>query len=432
MGFRFHNLNPIYRICLSKLSPNTSNSYHRNSLLQASNFLLLQDPSLNSIYNIPRRWHLGHSHNGGHEDRRRVSGKESEKIFRLGLASDVVLAVGKALTGYVSGSTAIVADAAHSVSDVVLSGIALLSFKVANTPKDKEHPYGHGKFETLGALGISCMLLATAGGIAWHAFNLLLGLMSTEQHLVDHSLIQDQGHSHRGGGHHHGIAMEHPVLALTVTIMSISIKEGLYWITKRAGERQNSGLMIANAWHHRADAISSVVALIGVGGSILGVKFLDPLAGVVVSGMILKAGLETGYQSVMELVDAAIPSKQLDPIKEAILQVEGVKACHRLRGRRAGSSLYLDVHIEVDPFCSVSAAHDIGESVRHQIHDSHPEVAEVFIHIDPAISEISPSAVDQKESSTRSQCQCEKSSVKDGDIEEAVSSIISSKFPETY
>lgn len=119
MGFRFHNLNPIYRICLSKLSPNTSNYYHRISLLQASNFLLLQDPCLNSIYNIPRRWHLGHSHHGGLEDRRSVSGKESEKIFRLGLASDVVLAVGKALTGYVSGSTAIIADAAHSVSDVV-------------------------------------------------------------------------------------------------------------------------------------------------------------------------------------------------------------------------------------------------------------------------------------------------------------------------
>lgn len=158
-------------------------------------------------------------------------------------------------------------------------------------------------------------------------------------------------------------------------------------------------------------------------------KFLDPLAGVVVSGMILKVGLETGYQSVMELVDAAIPLQQLDPVRETILKVEGVKACHRLRGRRAGSSLYLDVHIEVDPFCSVSAAHDIGENVRHQIHESHPEVAEVFIHIDPSISDISPGVMDKQENSTR--IKCEKSSVKDGDIEAAVSSIISSKFGES-
>ncbi|RVX20498.1 Metal tolerance protein C1 [Vitis vinifera] len=121
------------------------------------------------------------------------------------------------------------------------------------------------------------------------------------------------------------------------------------------------------------------------GGSILGVKFLDPLAGLVVSGMILKAGLGTGYQSVMELVDAAVPVQQLDPIKETILQVDGVKGCHRLRGRRAGSSLYLDVHIEVDPFSSVSAAHNVGENVRHQIHKSHPGVSEVFIHIDSFI-----------------------------------------------
>ncbi|KAJ0791087.1 putative cation efflux protein [Helianthus annuus] len=113
----------------------------------------------------------------------------------------------------------------------------------------------------------------------------------------------------------------------------------LYWMTKRAGERTGSGLMKANAWHHRADAVSSLVALIGVGGSILGVRFLDPLAGLVVSGMILKAGLQTGYQSILELVDAAIPSHHLDPIRKT--------GCRHLRGRRAGSSLYLDVKIEV-------------------------------------------------------------------------------------
>ncbi|KAL5983837.1 Photosystem II protein D1 [Asimina triloba] len=105
--------------------------------------------------------------------------------------------------------------------------------------------------------------------------------------------------------------------------------------------------MKANAWHHRADAVSSVVTLIGVGGAVLGVQFLDPLAGLFVSGMILKAGLESGYQSILELVDAAVPGHLLAPIRETILNVEGVKGCHHLRGRRAGSSLYLDVHIEV-------------------------------------------------------------------------------------
>ncbi|XP_050204126.1 metal tolerance protein C1 isoform X2 [Mercurialis annua] len=279
----------------------------------------------------------------------------------------------------------------------------------------------HGKFESLGALGISCMLLATAGGIAWHALDLLLGLLSASPEVLNHSAVLTGSH----GGHHHGIGMDHPGLALSMTIVSISVKEWLYWITKQAGEKQGSGLMKANAWHHRADAISSVVALIGVGGSILGVKFLDPLAGLVVSGMILKAGLESGYQSVLELVDAAIPAELLDPVKQTILQVEGVKGCHHLRGRRAGSSLYLDVHIEVDPFLSVSVAHEIGEKVRKEIHKSHHEIAEAFIHIDPAYLKFQQSMQNNLEGFSY---QNRNISLEDKDIAVIVSKIFLSKF----
>ncbi|CAN6300935.1 unnamed protein product [Urochloa humidicola] len=226
------------------------------------------------------------------------------------------------------------------------------------------------------------MLLVTSGGIAWHAFEVLQGVISSAPDIIGNTLHAHDNHG--SGGHHHGIDLEHPVLALSMTTLAISVKEGLYWITKRAGEKEGSGLMKANAWHHRADAISSVVALVGVGGSILGLPLLDPLAGLIVSGMILKAGIQTGYESVMELVDAAADPSLLQPISETILKVDGVKGCHRLRGRKAGTSLYLDVHIEVYPFLSVSAAHDIGETVRHQIQKEHNQVAEVFIHIDPS------------------------------------------------
>ncbi|KAJ1435696.1 Cation efflux protein [Sesbania bispinosa] len=386
MGFRLGNLNPIYRACITRLS----SSKFLPPVLESLNYSPLEayfvSPE-NPAFKIPRRWHFGHSHHDHHLPQNH---KEGENIFRLGLAADIGLATGKAITGYLSGSTAIIADAAHSISDVVLSGIALLSFKVGKAPRDKEHPYGHGKFETLGALGISCMLMATGGGIAWHAVDILMGLFSSGPEMVNQ----------------------------------------LYWITKQASEKQGSGLMKANAWHHRADAISSVVALIGVGGSILGVKFLDPLAGLFVSGMILKAGAETGYQSILELVDAAIPAHHLDPIKQTILQVDGIKGCHRLRGRRAGSSLYLDVNIEVDPFASVSAAHDIGENVRHQIHKSHPNVDEIFIHIDPAMSHVSPSTTDQQDSWSGDMDH--NSIVPEGDskIEGIVCDIISSNFPQ--
>ncbi|GAB2281785.1 hypothetical protein Dimus_016351 [Dionaea muscipula] len=406
MGFRFFNCRPIFRICFFS-NVYCSRSYrslishpHNPLPIRAPAAKLLEISISNDIYTssyvIFKRWHIGHSHDHHHHHHgggRQGPSNENEDVFRLGLAADIGLAVGKAVTGYLSGSTAIIADAAHSLSDVVLSGVALLSYKAARAPKDKEHPYGHGKFETLGALGISCMLIATAGGIAWHAIVILQDLFSST------SEIASLTHDHTHHGHHHKIDLDHPVLALNMTILSIAIKEGLFWITKRAGEKEGSGLMKANAWHHRADAVSSFVALLGVGGSILGLKFLDPLAGLVVSVLILKAGLETGYESIMELVDAAVPQSLLDPYRETILKVEGVMGCHRLRARRAGSFLYLDVHIEVDPFSSISVAHHVGEIVRNQIHESHPEVAEVFIHIDPATVSVSPAVVDLKEES---------------------------------
>ncbi|VVB03658.1 unnamed protein product [Arabis nemorensis] len=401
MGFGL----PICRSSISRLS-----SLHRRHLRSS---LLLENPCFNSS---SVRWHFGHPH---HEQHHQVR-SEGDKIFRLGLAADIGLSVGKGFAGYLCGSTALIADAAHSVSDVVLSAVALLSYRAANVPKDKEHPYGHGKFETLGALGISGMLLATGCGIGFHALDLLSSALSAAP-----DVVQEIHGNHSHGGHHHGLDMSHPILALSVTIASISIKEGLYWITKRAGEKQGSGLMMANAWHHRTDAISSVFALVGVGGSIIGVKFLDPLAGLLVSVMIFNAGLETGHQSLLELVDAAIPAQQLEPIRQTILQVEGVKGCHRLRGRRAGSSLYLDVHIVVDPFSTVSVAHEVGEYVRGQINKKHPEVSEVFIHIDPAFVQFSCSMMDDNSTKKESNIWEEIKYV-----EATVSDIFSSQFSE--
>ncbi|RYR70778.1 hypothetical protein Ahy_A02g005083 isoform D [Arachis hypogaea] len=401
MGLRFRNLNPIYRACIARLS---SSSQNRTTAKKSLN--LYQKESIfifseNPVFRIPRREHFGHSHHD-HDHHHRFSQdlkEEGENIFRLGLAADIGLATGKAFTGYVSGSTAIIADAAHSISDVVLSGIALLSFRLAKAPRDKEHPYDSQ--DLILSCGFLCLLRLHFSIIVsqdmessrlWELWESLVCFW--EQQVALHGMR-------------------------------------LYWITKRAGEKQGSGLMKANAWHHRADAISSVVALIGVGGSILGVKFLDPLAGLLVSGMILKAGAETGYQSILELVDAAIPAQHLDPIKQTILQVDGVKGCHRLRGRRAGSYLYLDVHIEVDPFSSVSAAHNIGENVRKRIHKSHPTVAEIFIHIDPAMSCLSPSTTDQQEDSwSEDKEHGSIASAEDNNIEGIVSDIISSNFPQ--
>ncbi|KAL3683822.1 hypothetical protein R1sor_001844 [Riccia sorocarpa] len=333
-----------------------------------------------------RRGHMGHGHHhqqgtpGQHDN----TGKAGERVLRLGLWSDILLSVGKGAAGYVSGSTAIIADAAHSVSDIALSGVALWSSKVAMAPKDKEHPYGHGKFENLGALCISVVLLLTGGGIAWHAVDTLQAYAPFVSEMVNSATEDVHQHGHEAGGHHHGIDLEHPYVALSAAVVSIVVKEVLYWQTKFIGEKQKSELLKASAWHHRSDAISSVVALIGVGGALLGMPLLDPVAGLLVSGMIIKAGMETGYQSLQDLVDIGAPESVLSPIRSTVLQVPGVEGCHHLRGRRMGSFLHVDAHLEVDPWLSVSAAYQIGQAVRQQVQKEHPEVAETFVHIEPA------------------------------------------------
>lgn len=338
-----------------------------------------------------KRTHMSHAH-----DHNQVGHESQEKVLRWGLWTDMTLTVGKGAAGYVSGSTAIIADAAHSASDIVLSGVALWTSKASNAPPDKGHPYGYGKIETMGALSISTLLLLTGGGIAWNAVDTLqvmlpemLAVQDTVQTTIDTVAqpgVHSHGHDHDHGavGHKHGLDMEHMGVALSAAIVSIGAKEGLYWVTKAAGKKAESALLTASAWHHRSDAISSIVALIGVGGAMIGIPLLDPVAALLVSGMIVKAGLQTGYQSMQELLDTGVPESVLSPIRTSVLRVEGVEGVHQLRGRRMGSSVHVDVHIEVDPFLSLSAAHNIGEAVRQHVRTHHPNVTESFVHIDPA------------------------------------------------
>ncbi|CAM6013482.1 unnamed protein product [Sphagnum balticum] len=378
------------------------------------------------------RTHIGHAaHEHSHEADEKA-GEAGERVLKLGLWGDILLTIGKGTAGYVSGSKAIIADAAHSLSDIVLSSVALWTSKAARAPKDKEHPYGHGKIETMGALAISSLLLVTGGGIAWHAIETIQAFVQTTVDSVkEHVQSLGHGHEHQGAGHHHhGIDMQHPEVAFSAAVVSIGVKEGLFWVTKAVGEKQGSALLQANAWHHRSDAISSVVALIGVGGAVLGLPLLDPAAALIVSGMIIKAGLESGYQSLQELMDRGLPESVLGPVRQSVLEVQGVEGVHELRGRRMGSTIHLDVHIEVDPWLSVSAAHNIGDAVRQQVHKRHPNVTESFIHIGSKSDLLQPS-----DSTSRQREQHifreEFDSLQQSQVEQVVRSVLDANFKET-
>ena len=270
----------------------------------------------------------------------------------LGLLANLALALLKGVAGIFSNSAAMIADAGHSFSDLLSDLIALWALRMAQTPKDQNHPYGHGKFETIGALFLALMLIATGIGIAIHAI---------EQ--VDQREVPGN-------------------LALAVAIASILFKEALYRITSYIGERNHSRMLIANAWHHRSDAISSLVALIGIGGAQWGFPLLDPIAGILVAGWIVKIGLTIGYNSVRELSDEVVEEDILPALKQALNQIEGVEKFHDLRTRRMGSYVLVDLHVQVDSRLSVSAGHQIGERVRMMLLEQIPQVNEVLVHID--------------------------------------------------
>jgi len=259
-----------------------------------------------------------------------------------------------------------------------------MSVRIARAPSDPSHPYGYGKVETLGALSVSVLLLGTASGIGFQALQQLQEIVP----LLSDVLSPIMGsHSHH---HHHALDMANLPVALSVAVLAIGVKEALYWATTSVGRRVGSQLLEANAWHHRSDAVSTLIAVIGVGGALLGFPLLDPLAAMVVSALILRAGGGIAWSSIQELIDAGLPESTNQVLRHAAEEVPGVQRCSFLRGRKVGSSIHVDVFIEVDPFLSVSGAKRIAEAVRRHLISRFPLLTEALVTIDPADSDPVP------------------------------------------
>lgn len=293
---------------------------------------------------------MGHGHEHLHHSAKDT--KEALQVTWIGLAANVLLAVSKGVGGVFSGSAALIADAGHSFSDLLSDGVTLWAVRVSRKPRDENHPYGHGRFETVGALLVALLLALTGIGVGLHAYESL-----KDPHVPGQ-------------------------LALWLAALSIGTKELLYWITRAVGKRQRSRVLMANAWHHRSDALSSVAAFVGIGGALYGFPVLDPIAGFLVAGLILKVAVEIGNDSLRELTDEAIEVGITERIHQIVKQVDGVQSFHQVRARRMGSETLVDMHVEVDHLMTVSAAHQVAERVRWSILDEIDEVNEVLVHID--------------------------------------------------
>lgn len=282
--------------------------------------------------------------------------RETVRVTLIGSVIDLLLGVAKIVMGYIANSQALIADGVHSLSDLGSDFVVLYAAKHVRQDADEDHPYGHGRIETIATVGLGVMLLLVALGITWDAI----------EHILKPESLELPG-----------------FWALVVAAISVVSKEAIYQYTMVVARRYKSKLLEANAWHSRSDAISSIVVLVGIAGSIAGYHYLDAVAAVGVGLMIVKIGWNLTFHSFRELIDTGLAPERLQAIRESILSVDGVRSLHILRTRSMGADALVDVHIQVDPELSVSEAHYISESVRLKLIKEIEEVADVMVHIDP-------------------------------------------------
>ncbi len=290
--------------------------------------------------------------------------QETNRITLWGVAVNLVLAVIKIAGGLIGQSQALLADGIHSLSDLASDAMVLLAVKHAGEDADEDHPYGHARYETLATVALGILLIAVAVGIAYDA---ILRLQRPDEIAVP------------------------ALFTLIIAAISIISNEGLYHATRAVAQKVRSPLLEANAWHHRSDAVSSIVVLIGIGATYIGYPVLDSVAAILVALMIAKIGLDLSRQSIQELVDTALEPEMVEHIKQTILDIDDVRQLHMLRTRRMGHNALVDVHIQVPPKLSVSEGHHITETVETRLKDKFEDINDVTVHIDPEDDETSAS-----------------------------------------
>lgn len=291
-----------------------------------------------------------------------VREKKAARVTWVGFFINLVLSAAKIAAGVVGRSSAMIADGIHSLSDFVTDFIVIIFIKISSKNEDSDHPYGHGKYETFATMLISFALFIVAIGIFYSGSVKIYEVLN-------------------------GRVIERPTyLALVMAAVSIVVKEGLYWYTIIVGRKINSPAVIANGWHHRSDAFSSIGTLIGISGAMfLGERWriLDPITSVIVGLFIVGVAYKLARPSIQELLEGSLPKEVEQNIAEKIQQTPGVIAFHHLRTRKNGNIFIIDMHIKVDPASSIVEAHDIATQVENRLKAAFGRRTRVNIHIEP-------------------------------------------------
>ena len=283
----------------------------------------------------------------------------ANRVSLVTIIGNVVLSVIKLLAGIIAHSSAMISDAVHSASDVFSTFVVIIGIKLASKKPDKEHPYGHERMECVAAIVLAMVLFITGLGIGLEAVkNIIHG---------NYGDLQVPG-----------------VLALIAAIVSIVSKEAMYWYTRYYAKKIDSSALMADAWHHRSDAFSSIGALIGIGASRLGYPVMDSIASLVIFVFIVKAAFDIFKDAIDKMVDHSCDEEIEKQIYECVMKNENVMGIDLLQTRVFGNKIYVDVEIQADASYTLQKAHDIAEAVHDDIEESFPKVKHIMVHVNRA------------------------------------------------
>ncbi|SHF81170.1 cation diffusion facilitator family transporter [Caldanaerobius fijiensis DSM 17918] len=268
---------------------------------------------------------------------------------------NIALCIFKLVAGFVGRSSAMIADGVHTLSDILATFVVILGLKISSREEDDKHPYGHEKFEPVFAKIISVVLIITGFLIGFEGFKKLIS----------------------------GEIITPGKIALVAALVSIIVKEAMYWYTIIVARKIKSLSMEADAWHHRSDAFSSIGTFIGIFAARMGYKFFDPLAALIVSFFIIKVGVDFYLKATKELVDEAVDEETIDNIKNIVNSVEGVRGIKSLKTRIFGHRIYVDLEIYIDDKISVKEGHDIAELVHDELESKIDNIKHCMVHIEP-------------------------------------------------
>jgi len=281
------------------------------------------------------------------------------RVSAVSIAVNLLLSVGKLLAGIFGRSGAMVSDAVHSASDVFSTFIVIAGVRISSKKSDPHHPYGHERLECVASVILATVLVATGLGIGFGGIRTIL--------YQDRQTLKVPGFS-----------------ALAAAVISIAVKEWMYWYTRAAAKKINSGALMADAWHHRSDSLSSIGALVGIAGSRMGYPILDPAASIVISVFIAKASYEIFMDAVNKMVDRACDAGTEAEIRQIVLCQEGVLGIDSLMTRLFGAKIYVDMEIAADGSKTLYETHEIAEQVHDAIEKRFPEVKHCMVHVNPA------------------------------------------------